>query len=453
MGKIGIAATKYVIKAKITATGVVEKPDAIGAIFGQTEGLLGEQLELRELQKSGRIGRIEVEVTSADGKSEGTIEIPTSLSKEDTALIAAALETIERIGPCDAKVEILGVNDVRSTKRDYVIERAKSILGAMSQESPESQELTEMVKEKVRIAEIVEWGPDKLPASPDIEKAEEILLVEGRADVVNLMKHNITNVVGLGGTSIPASVKLLCAQKTVTVFLDGDRGGDLILKELLQLTDVDFVAHAPSGREVEELAGKEILKALRLKITKDEALKQLAQPQQTTYVPSALQQQPVPMRRGYRTGAREQRESYSSRSGAGGHTYTRSAGTGIEVKPEMEDLAKLSLGMMGTGQAALLKQTGITFKEVGRVPKSDISDVLKNLPEGRAQALIVDGELDQSLVNETTSKGLIYIIGSKKPRTLKRKPGTYVMDSTFLRKIVEEHKQNAVKVKTPDAEN
>src|SRR3989338_11477608 len=117
MAKIGIEATKYIIKAKLTATGVVEKPDVIGAVFGQTEGLLGEELDLRELQKSGRIGRIEVTVESKEGKSEGLIEIPTSLNKEDTALIAASLETIERVVPCNAKIEILSVDDVRSTKR------------------------------------------------------------------------------------------------------------------------------------------------------------------------------------------------------------------------------------------------------------------------------------------------------------------------------------------------
>ncbi len=439
MGKISIAATKYIIKAKITTTGIVEKPDVIGAIFGQTEGLLGEQLELRELQKSGRIGRIEVEVTSAEGKAEGSIEIPTSLNKEDTALIAAALETIERIGPCDAKVEVLGVNDVRSTKRDYVIERAKSILGAMSQESPESQELTEMVKEKVRVAEIIEYGADKLPAGPDIQNAEELIVVEGRADVVNLIKHGITNVVGLGGTSIPKSIKDLCAQRKVTVFLDGDRGGDLILKELLQITDVDFVARAPTGREVEELTSKEILKALRLKISKDEALKQLEQSPQSQQSYNPAQQQPMPMPHTRPLGRGVHRSSgmsYDRRS-----SYAEPRRGTIEVKPEMEELANLSLSVMGTGQATLLKQTGTTFKEVGRVSKTDIFDVLKNLPEGKAQALIVDGELDQSLVNETTSKGLTYIIGSKKPRTLKRKPGVYVLDSTFLRKIVEEHKQ------------
>ncbi len=406
---------------------MVEKPDVIGAIFGQTEGLLGEELELRELQKSGRIGRIEVEVTSSEGKSEGTIEIPASLNKEDTALIAAALETIERIGPCDAKVEVLSVDDVRSTKRDYVIERAKSILGDMTKETPESQELTEMVKEKVRVGEISEFGEDKLPAGPDIENSEEIILVEGRADVVNLLKHNITNVIGLGGTSIPQSIRELCTRKKVTVFLDGDRGGDLILKELLQLVEIDFVARAPTGREVEELTSKEIIKALRTKITKEDAIKAFEQ-QKVAYEQPQPQAQQLPMRRAYRT----TRESYGTRR------HSTTGGAALEVKPELEELSKISTGLIGTGQAALLKQSGTTFREVGRVPKTDISSVLKNLQEGKAQALIVDGEIDQSLVNETTAKGITYVIGAKKPRTLKRKPGVYVLDANFLRKIISE---------------
>ena len=451
MGKIGISATKYIIRAKLTATGVVEKPDVIGAIFGQTEGLLGEELELRELQKNGRIGRIEVNVTSAEGKSEGDIEIPTSLSKEDTALIAAALETIERIGPCDATIKVTSVDDVRSTKRDYVIERAKSILGDMGKETPESQELTEMVKEKVRVAEITELGPDKLSAGPDAETSDEIILVEGRADVLNLMKHGMMNVIGLGGTSIPQSIKDICAQKRVTVFLDGDRGGDLILKELLQITDVDFVAKAPPGREVEELTSKEIIKALRTRLTKDEAIKQLEQPaQQQNYAPQPSQSEyrqqeqaqiPAPHYRGYRPSGRREYGSGRGRDYSRGSGYSSSAAPRprMEYREEFGELANVAATLIGTGQVALLKQSGTKFKEVGRVPRTDISDVLKNIPEGKAQALVVDGEIDQSLANETGSKGITYLIGSKKPRFLKRKPGLYVMEASFLRKLQEEH--------------
>ena len=51
--------SKYVIKASIRANGVVNKSDVVGAVFGQTEGLLGDELDLRDLQKSGRMGRVE----------------------------------------------------------------------------------------------------------------------------------------------------------------------------------------------------------------------------------------------------------------------------------------------------------------------------------------------------------------------------------------------------------
>jgi DNA primase len=40
------------------------------------------------------------------GKAKGTITIPSSLDKAETAIIAAALEIIQRIGPCNAKIEI-----------------------------------------------------------------------------------------------------------------------------------------------------------------------------------------------------------------------------------------------------------------------------------------------------------------------------------------------------------
>ena len=234
MGKIGISATKYIVKAKIETTGVVEKPDAIGAIFGQTEGLLGRDLELRELQKSGRIGRIEVKVSSANGKSTGTIEIPTSLSKEDTALIAAALETIERIGPCDSKIEIIEIEDVRTAKRDYVVDRAKSLLERLGQKTPGTDELSSQIKTDIRAGELKDYGPAKLAGGPNIEASKDLILVEGRADVINMLKMNIPNILSVGGTNIPASIKDLCAGKEITVFLDGDRGGDLILKSLMQ---------------------------------------------------------------------------------------------------------------------------------------------------------------------------------------------------------------------------
>ncbi|MEM4188329.1 MAG: hypothetical protein QXN56_04120, partial [Candidatus Hadarchaeum sp.] len=125
--------TKYLIHAKIEASGVVERPDVVGAIFGQTEGLLGSDLDLRELLKSGRIGRIKVEINSSQGKSTGTITIPSSLDRVETAIIAASLETIDRVGPCEATIKVERIEDVRDIKRKFVVERAKELLGAFEE--------------------------------------------------------------------------------------------------------------------------------------------------------------------------------------------------------------------------------------------------------------------------------------------------------------------------------
>ena len=260
-------AAKYLIRAKIEADGIVERPDVVGAIFGQTEGLLGEELDLRDLQKSGRIGRIEVEVRSEKGKSVGEIKIPSSLDQVETAILAAALETIDRVGPCRARVEIAGIEDIRATKRQKVIERAEQLLQQLIDQGKKvSEDIIKTVRENVEIEEIISYGEDHLPAGPNIDKTDAIIVVEGRSDVINLLKHGFKNTIALNGTNVPKTIIELSKKKIVTAFLDGDRGGDLILKELFQVADVDFVARAPQGYEVEELTYKQIVKALRNKM-------------------------------------------------------------------------------------------------------------------------------------------------------------------------------------------
>src|SRR3989338_6978448 len=272
MGKISPVSSKYIINASIEIDGVVDRPDVIGAIFGQTEGLLGADLELRELQRSGRIGRIEVNVDTRTGKTNGTITIHSSLDKAETSIVAAALEIIQRIGPCNAKIKIQGIEDVRVTKRAFVIERAKELLKAMMEGViPDSQELADEVSYSVRVMEVQEYGKDRLPSGPAIDESDEIILVEGRADVLNLLKHGFKNAIALNGTSVPETAIELCAKKVVTIFVDGDRGGNLIVKELTSLADVDFVARAPDGKEVEEITQKEIHKALRGRISGEQA--------------------------------------------------------------------------------------------------------------------------------------------------------------------------------------
>lgn len=265
MAKLAQSTINYLIEAEFSCEGVVEKPDVIGAIFGQTEGLLGNDLDLRELQRTGRIGRIEVEIKSEEGETSGNILIPSSLDSSETALIAASLETIERVGPCCSEIKVNNVKDVRAGKREFLINRAKDILQNMfSEEIPPTPTLTEKIKEGVRTTQIQEY--EGLPCGPNLLESDEIIILEGRADVLNLLKNGVKNVVAIEGTSIPQPIIDLTKEKITTLFVDGDRAGELIVKEMLQLTDIDYVARAPSGKEVEELSKKEIFKNLRERV-------------------------------------------------------------------------------------------------------------------------------------------------------------------------------------------
>ncbi len=259
--------TKYIIHSKINADGVIERPDIVGAIFGQTEGLLGADLDLRDLQKTGRIGRIEVMVTAKGGKTKGNIFVPSSLDKVETSILAASLETIDRVGPCSAKIEVFQIEDVRAVKRKKIIDRAKLIFTRMFDESvPESQELAEEVRQSVRIDELTYYGKSRIPCGPNVVNSDAIIIVEGRADILNLLRYGIKNTICVGGTNIPPEVAELTKKKTVTAFTDGDRGGELIIRELLQVAELDYVARAPDGKGVEDLVQKEIIRTLRRKI-------------------------------------------------------------------------------------------------------------------------------------------------------------------------------------------
>ncbi|MFB6165618.1 MAG: DNA primase DnaG [Haloarculaceae archaeon] len=258
---------KYLIHADITADGVVERSDVVGAIFGQTEGLLGNELDLRDLQQSSKVGRIDVEIRSENGQSFGDVTIASGLDKVETAILAAALETIDRVGPCRADVRVRQLEDVRAAKRRAVVERAKDLLSSFEGEVMTSQELVEAVRRSVRVEDITEY--EGLPAGPRVTDSDAIIVVEGRADVLQLLQYGIKNAVAVEGTNVPDAVASLTQDRTVTAFLDGDRGGDLILKELTQVGAVDYVAFAPEGQSVEDLSRDQVMTALREKVPFD----------------------------------------------------------------------------------------------------------------------------------------------------------------------------------------
>lgn len=261
MGKVSQDSANYLIRAQLSSNGVIEKSDVIGAIFGQTEGLLGEDLDLRELRNKGKVGRMEVQLDNDSGSTEATIEITTSLDGVDTSILAASLETIEKVGPTQADFRIKEVVDVRSSKRDYILKRSKQILKDIRNESPDMSELKQEVKQEVREGELIEY--EGFSAGPAVRFSDELVLVEGIADVKNLQKNGVKNALALGGTSVPEKLSDIAGERQLTAFLDGDRGGDLILEELKAKADPEFIARAPEGKEVEELNEKKIYEALR----------------------------------------------------------------------------------------------------------------------------------------------------------------------------------------------
>jgi DNA primase len=396
MGKISPVSIKYIIHANMDLTGVAERPDIIGAIFGQTEGLLGTDLELRELQKSGRIGRIDVKLESRGGKTTGEILLPSSMGKTETAIIAASLETIERVGPCDAKIKITKVEDVRVAKRNYVMERAKQLLQQMITEMPDSQAFTALLTAGIREAEITEYGKDRLPAGPDIDDADEIIIVEGRADVVNMLRYGIRNVISMKGAKPTDTIIELTRKKITTLFVDGDRGGDLIIKNLAGLTDLDFVSKAPDGKEVEELQQKEILKALRLKIPWEQAKTDLKITNGNSF--SAVQSAPV---------HESEKEEHEPREAAPAAART------YDAPRHLKGLKTMSEELLGTRGAFILDES---LNILGRVPVKELEATLADL-DG-VYAVVMDGEVTQTLAKLADSKGIHYLIA----QTIAAKP-------------------------------
>src|SRR3989344_5749204 len=432
MAKISPVSAKYIVHSQIQIEGVVDKPDVIGAIFGQTEGLLGSDLELRELQRSGRIGRIEVNTDTRSGKTQGTIDVPSSLDKAETAIIAAALEIIQRIGPCNAKIQAQSIEDVRVSKRTFVIERAKELLRNLQNTSmPDSQELADEVAYSVRVMEVQEYGKDRLPAGPAIDESDEVIVVEGRADVLNLLKHGFKNAIAMNGTSVPETVLDLCKKKVVTLFVDGDRGGLLIVKDLTSQADVDFVTKAPDGKEVEEITKKEIHMALRSRITAEQARMDLGVTQQskpaykfsdkkevgepdieiTVSKPSFSQQpqtQSAPRPSFSRQPSSMQGQGQQSQQPYRFVKRPMAAAPRTNFSPEEKKSFKTMLeDLIGTRGAYVLDNS---LNILGKVPLTELATTIKSL-NTELYAIVLDGSVDRPLTKIAEEVKVKHVVG------------------------------------------
>jgi DNA primase len=356
-------------------------------------------LDLRELQRTGRIGRIQIAIKSEGGHSKGEIVIPVSLNKTATAILAASLETVDRVGPCAAKVTLQKLEDIRGAKRRKVVSRAISILKGWEEDiSPGTEEITEAVSKHSKKG-VGKYGPDKLPAGPELSGSREIIIVEGRADIINLMKSGISNTVAVEGTHVPKSISELTKKrgKTVIAFLDGDRGGDLILRELMQVAKIDYIARAPSGKEVEDLTRREITKALQTRIPAAKALALVSGKKTTT-----TRGKKRPLRRT----EREPREDTRDAPRRGPPARARPAPR--RKVPEIDEAYKEKIGEIKESFKAILFDSD---KKV--IVECGVAELAKTLEEQESvEAIVFDGVVTQRLVDTAVTKKTSLLVGA-----------------------------------------
>lgn len=393
--------SKYVIRASIRANGVVNKSDVVGAVFGQTEGLLGDELDLRDLQKSGRMGRVEVDIRSDKGKSKGEIEISSSMDQVETSVFAAALETVERVGPCKATVKITALEDSRTSKREVIIERARSLLIDLLQDSRSAgSTITDTVRQALQTEEIVRFK-GKLPAGPNVETSDAVIIVEGRGDVLNLLKHGIKNAVAVEGTNIPKEVTALTKEKTVTAFVDGDRGGEMIIQELLQVAEVDFIARAPSNTEVEHITHKQIMKCLRDKTSAE-----------------LFMEQNKWARPGSGTSSKKTRRSPSKKASSTTKGKKEAAPAAPAEPAEPVEASPVFLKQLDALQGSKNARFLATEELADEVSISGLQDQLENsgatYKKNGVNTLVMDGIITQRLIELVPKAGINVIVAEKK---------------------------------------
>lgn len=399
------AIVKYLVKLRFEVDGVVEKADMIGAIFGQTEGLFGPEMNLNELQKSWKVGRIEINLESKNDRTYGEILIPMSTDVSTAALIAAAVESVDKVGPCSARVELVTIEDVRASRRKQIVDRAKDIMKEWgSRTASEGENLLKDVQDSTKRARVVSYGTENLPAGPGVYTSEMVYIVEGRADVILFLRAGIENVVAVEGTSIPQSVIDLGRKRRLIAVLDGDRGGDLIEKELEQVARVERVLRAPHGKEVEDLTPMEVIQLLRGDGPQ--------RPQRSDRGERSEEQ-----RRPYREPRqsrepREQREQREPRQQTEVREVVQQAPEPVAEpqapEPVVGKVAEIFPALNGTLEAILLDEA---LTEKGRFPISEL--VQKVDGESGIKFIIFDGIITQRLVDAAAKAKVDGIIGHR----------------------------------------
>jgi DNA primase len=444
MAKTYLSTVKYIIRTNFIIEGIVDKHDIIGAIFGQSEGLIGEEMDLKELQKNGKLGRIEVETRTKTGKTVGTLTVPSSLDRVQTSILAAAVESVDKVGPCNSSFRTEKIEDARQEKRKLVTDRAKELLKGIAAEIPETQEIAQEIRDRTRTSDLREIGRDKIAVGPDIDASDELILVEGRADVINLLKHGIKNTAAVGGAKVPRTVVNLAKGKNVTLFVDGDRGGDIIARQLGQAMKVDFVAKAPDGKEVEELTLKEILSALR---KKGEAGSEEAG-RSSRFYPNASERGPPRGRTSYSSerGPATGRASYGSdrgsprgRTGERGPGRRPTSGRAPRREPRGFSRDRSGFGVRPAGRRPFMRKNELGKPAAIEAKPNDLGEFSEHMKalEGSLKARFLDEKMKP--VKEVNVRDLL------KEMEKHKKVEAVVLDGIITKRLLQEAEKNKVK--------
>ncbi|HEX6378149.1 MAG TPA: DNA primase DnaG [Nitrososphaeraceae archaeon] len=388
---------KYHVKLKFEVDGIVEKADIIGAIFGQTEGLLGPEMNLNELQKVSKVGRIEVNVDTKSNTTKGDALLPMSTDISTAALISAAIESIDKVGPFQGKFLLVGIDDIRAIKKKVIVDRAKKIIQEWATKTiSEGEEMLRDVYDASKPGKLTSFGKAQLACGTGVFESPVIILVEGRADVINLLRAGFDNSIAIEGAKIDETITNLTSGRKVIAFLDGDRAADLILKELQGLVKIDKVLRAPSGKEVEECTPLEIT----------EILKEVIEPTVEQYEPPVQHQKSVKKSKPYESNNSAYQEPSNSNNADKLSDDPQITSAVKEVYPQINET--LEALILDNSMQVLLK-----------VPVSEIIKRLDSL-EG-ARFLVMDGIITQRLIDAAYRAGIEYVVGHRMAE-LKKSP-------------------------------
>ncbi|HEU4468529.1 MAG TPA: DNA primase DnaG [Nitrososphaeraceae archaeon] len=388
---------KYHVKLKFEVDGIVEKADIIGAIFGQTEGLLGPEMNLNELQKVSKVGRIEVNVDTKSNTTKGDALLPMSTDISTAALISAAIESIDKVGPFQGKFLLVGIDDIRAIKKKVIVDRAKKIIQEWATKTiSEGEEMLRDVYDASKPGKLTSFGKAQLACGTGVFESPVIILVEGRADVINLLRAGFDNSIAIEGAKIDETITNLTSGRKVIAFLDGDRAADLILKELQGLVKIDKVLRAPTGKEVEECTPLEIT----------EILKEVIEPTVEQYEPPVQHQKSVKKSKPYESNNSAYQEPSNSNNADNLSDDPQITSAVKEVYPQINET--LEAMILDNSMQVLLK-----------VPVSEIIKRLDSL-EG-ARFLVMDGIITQRLIDAAYRAGIEYVVGHRMAE-LKKSP-------------------------------